>query len=153
MMASPLEALLYSSSLGVLWTLPHPEDLQEVQRSQGPEMEGKEIGFMAPSSSPPYPQRVIQAFAGYTHRQARGTWEPGLALQEQWERLRGCGLLGPCSSLLQPFPNSGSRLPMLSLPQATYLDSSGPNRARLPLGSSYTLGKKEGRSVRGKPAP
>lgn len=55
---------------------------------------------MAPSSSTRSPQKVVKALTGYTHRQARGTWEPRLALQEQWEKLRGYGLLGPCSSLL-----------------------------------------------------
>lgn len=91
---------------------------------------------MAPSSSTPSPQRVVRAFTGYTHRQARGSWEPRLALQEQWEKLRSYGPLGPRSSLLQPLPNSGSRLPTLSPQQATYFDSGGPNGARLPLGSS-----------------
>lgn len=88
---------------------------------------------MARLQIPPDPHRVIGASAGYTHRQARGTWEPGLALQEQWERLRGWGLLGPCSSLLQPLPDSGSPLPVLSPQQALTLTPGVPTGPGSPL--------------------
>ena len=83
MLVSPLEALctlLPGESQGLC---PIPEDLQEVRRSQGPGTEEK-IRFMAPFTSPPTHKGSFKALASYTHRQAGGTWEPRLALQEQW---------------------------------------------------------------------
>lgn len=128
-----LKSPLHLASLGVLGTLPHP--LRTHRRSseaRALEQKEKRLGSWLLLQVPP-PHKGLPR---YTHWQARGTWEPRLALQEQWEKLRGYGLLGPCSSLLQPLPNSGSRLLMLNPQQATYLDSRGPNGARLPLGSS-----------------
>lgn len=93
---------------------------------------------MAPSPSsspaPPPPRKSIPWSPDVTHRQARGTGEPRLALKEQWDRFRGWGLLCPCSCLLQPTLPPG--IPKLSPQQATYLDSRDPHGARLPLGSS-----------------
>lgn len=119
MLVGPLEALctlLPGESQGLC---PIPADLREVRRSQGPGTEEK-IRFMAPFTSPPPHKGSFKALASYTYRQAGGTWEPRLALQEQWERLRGWGLLGPCSCPPKPLPNSGARLPVLRL-QAGYL--------------------------------
>lgn len=52
---------------------------------------------MAPSRSPRPHKGSLKALAGYTHWQARGTWEPRLALQEQCKRLRAgvSGVLSP----------------------------------------------------------
>ena len=63
---------------------------------------------MAPFTSPPTFKGSLKAMTGYTHWQAGGPWEPRLALQKQWERLRGWGLLHFCSSLPQPLPDSGT---------------------------------------------
>lgn len=104
---------------------------------------------MAPSSKPP-PQPPAPIHTGSSEPlqviltgRPGGPGSPGWPCKSNGRGSEAGGLLGPCSSLLQPLPDSGSPLPVLSPQQALTLTPGVPTGPGSPLAPVRPWGRKK----------